>query len=117
MAFAELLLDPPTVTDTGEPRALTPADYGITLRNVCFRHSPAQPWLFDHLTLTIAAGTRVGLVGRSGGGKTSLTRLLLEASRRMDEGGRDANEVTHMDDASSEERKPLANDQTHPPEG
>ena len=34
-------------------------------------------WLFEGLDLVVPAGTKIGLVGRSGGGKTTLTRLLL----------------------------------------
>jgi ATP-binding cassette subfamily B protein len=36
--------------------------------------------LFDRLSLRITPGTKIGLVGRSGGGKTTLTRLLLRFS-------------------------------------
>ena len=41
---------------------------------------PAQPRLFEGFSLRIESGTRVGLVGRSGGGKTTLTHLLLRFS-------------------------------------
>jgi ATP-binding cassette subfamily B protein len=78
--FGELLLDPPTVTDPAEPVAFAPPDYGVTLDQVSFRYEPSQPLLFDRLSLSIPHGTRVGLVGRSGGGKTTLTRLLLRFS-------------------------------------
>ena len=78
--FADLLLDPPVVQDATEPTAFTPRDSGIELRDVRFRYSPSQPLLFDRLSLSVPAGTRIGLVGRSGGGKTSLTRLLLRFS-------------------------------------
>ena len=47
------------------------------MRDISFRHSPAQPLLFDRFSLAVAAGTKLGLVGRSGGGKTTITRLLL----------------------------------------
>jgi ATP-binding cassette subfamily B protein len=47
------------------------------MRDISFRHSPAQRLLFDRFSLTVAAGTKLGLVGRSGGGKTTITRLLL----------------------------------------
>ncbi len=75
--FTELLLDPPAVMDAEPATPFTPADFGVELRDIRFRYSPAQPLLFDGLTLRIAPGTKVGLVGRSGGGKTTITRLLL----------------------------------------
>jgi ATP-binding cassette subfamily B protein len=75
--FTDLLLDPPAVTDLPDPRPFTPRHYGIELRHVRFRYSASQPWLFDGLSLHIEPGSRVGFVGRSGGGKTTLTRLLL----------------------------------------
>ncbi|RPI52602.1 MAG: ABC transporter ATP-binding protein [Acidobacteria bacterium] len=75
--FAELLLDPPSVVDADATEVFSPADFGVELRDVCFRYSPTQPLLFDRLSLTIAPGAKVGLVGRSGGGKTTLTRVLL----------------------------------------
>jgi ATP-binding cassette, subfamily B, bacterial len=78
--FTELLLDPPAVVDAGKTEVFCPADFGVELRDVSFRHSAAQPRLFDGLSLRIAPGAKVGLVGRSGGGKTTLTRLLLRFS-------------------------------------
>jgi ATP-binding cassette subfamily B protein len=75
--FTELLLDPPAVTDAEPVEAFSPRDFSVELRNVTFRYSPAQPVLFDRFSLLVEQGSRVGLVGRSGGGKTTLTRLLL----------------------------------------
>jgi ATP-binding cassette subfamily B protein len=49
----------------------------VTLTDVDFRYSPSQPLLFERFSLDIPAGARIGLVGRSGGGKTTLTRLLM----------------------------------------
>jgi ATP-binding cassette subfamily B protein len=75
--FAELLLDPPEVTDAASPLAFAPSDSGVEFRSIGFRYSASQPLLFEQFSLTIEPGTRLGLVGRSGGGKTTLTRLLL----------------------------------------
>jgi len=75
--FAELLLDAPAVTDVETPLAFAPAHSGVEFRNMSFRYSAAQPLLFERFSLAIEPGTRLGLVGRSGGGKTTLTRLLL----------------------------------------
>src|SRR5688572_13119399 len=78
--FAELLLDPPSVTDAADPHVFAPAHFSVELREVSFRYSPPQPLLFDRLSLAIPPGGKVGLVGRSGGGKTTITRLLLRFS-------------------------------------
>jgi ATP-binding cassette subfamily B protein len=78
--FAELLLDPSSVVDAVATEVFVPVDFGVELRDVRFRHSVSQPLLFDRLSLRIAPGAKIGLVGRSGGGKTTLTRLLLRFS-------------------------------------
>jgi ATP-binding cassette subfamily B protein len=74
--FTELLLDPPTVVDAPEPEALAPRHLGVELRDVTFGYTADRP-LFRQFTLQVAPGEKVGLVGRSGGGKTTITRLLL----------------------------------------
>jgi ATP-binding cassette subfamily B protein len=69
------LLEPHSLRDHPEAEAL--ADHGaqIVFSNVSFRY-PEGPQLFDGFSLNIPAGQRVGLVGRSGGGKSSLFSLL-----------------------------------------
>ncbi|TMR08204.1 ABC transporter ATP-binding protein [Nonomuraea turkmeniaca] len=74
--FTELLLVPATVVDPADPQPLRPADAGVRFERVTFGHAGGPP-LFDDLDLDIPSGTKIGLVGRSGGGKTTLTRLLL----------------------------------------
>ncbi len=74
--FTELLLDPPKVVDHPQAQALGAADAGVRFERVVFAHA-GNPPLFDGLDLDVPAGTKIGLVGRSGGGKTTLTRLLL----------------------------------------
>jgi ATP-binding cassette subfamily B protein len=75
--FTELLLAPPSVVDADDAQAFAPRHLGVEFKDVRFRYAPTQPLLFDGFSLTIAAGAKVGLVGRSGGGKTTVTRLLL----------------------------------------
>jgi ATP-binding cassette subfamily B protein len=99
--FAELLLDPPTVLDPDapEPRPTGPAD--VRLDRVRFTHPGQHAPLFDGLSLHVADGERVGLVGRSGGGKTSIIRLLLRLmdvdGGRILIGGRDVSRLTQAD--------------------
>ena len=75
--FAELLLDPPAVMDAATPEPFAPADSSVELRTVGFRYAGGGPLLFDRLSLRIDPGVKLGVIGRSGGGKTTLTRLLL----------------------------------------
>ena len=78
--FTELMLDKPTVVDPESPEPLRPGGADVRFEQVRFAHAGA-PVLFRGLDLDVPAGTKVGLVGRSGGGKTTLTQLLL---RMMD---------------------------------
>lgn len=55
---------------------LQPLNHGVELRNVSFGYAnEGRPVLRD-VNLKIAAGTMVALVGESGGGKSTLTKLL-----------------------------------------
>ncbi|MCU1648513.1 MAG: putative transporter ATP-binding protein [Nocardia sp.] len=74
--FTELLLQSPTVLDPKEPEALQPKGSDVHFDRVHFTHAGAAP-LFAGLDLQVPSGHKLGLVGRSGGGKTTLTQLLL----------------------------------------
>ena len=74
--FTELLLDEPTVLDPESPEPLRPTTMDVHFERVTFAHAGA-PNLFTGLDLAVPGGTKIGLVGRSGGGKTTITRLLL----------------------------------------
>lgn len=49
----------------------------IELRNVSFRYAPDSPWVLKNISLIIAPGEKVALVGPSGSGKSTLALLLL----------------------------------------
>ncbi|MGB9989261.1 NHLP family bacteriocin export ABC transporter peptidase/permease/ATPase subunit [Pseudoduganella rhizocola] len=48
----------------------------LTLRDVRFAYSPQDKPLFDQLDMQVLAGERIGIVGASGAGKSSLARLI-----------------------------------------
>jgi ATP-binding cassette subfamily B protein len=48
----------------------------ITFQSVRFRYSPGAPYALQDVSFTVPAGTSFGIMGRSGSGKTTVTRLL-----------------------------------------
>ncbi len=98
--FTELLLTPATVTDPGEPEPLRRGPSDVRFEGVGFTHAGGLP-LFTGLDLDVPSGTRIGLVGRSGGGKTTLSRLLLRMTDvqegRILIGGRDISRLRRED--------------------
>ncbi len=48
----------------------------IIFRDVKFKYSPEGPLILDGISLRIAPGSRVGIVGKSGSGKSTITKLI-----------------------------------------
>jgi len=48
----------------------------VQFNDISFRFDPSQPEVLSHVSLDIAAGTFVGVVGQSGSGKSTLMKLL-----------------------------------------
>ncbi len=69
------LLIPHEMRDHPAARPLTPAGISVRFEQVQFAY-PDCPRLFDGLDFRIEAGQKIGLVGPSGGGKTSIFALL-----------------------------------------
>ncbi|MGQ5653159.1 ABC transporter ATP-binding protein [Streptomyces sp. NPDC003631] len=98
--FTELLLTPPTVLDPETPEVLRTRTGDVRFERVTFAHGGGKP-LFEGLDLAVSSGSRIGLVGRSGGGKTTLTRLLLRMTDidagRILVGGQDISRLRQAD--------------------
>jgi ATP-binding cassette, subfamily B, bacterial HlyB/CyaB len=48
----------------------------VSFKDVRFRYSPTGPYALEEVSFTVRAGTMLGIMGRSGSGKTTVTRLL-----------------------------------------
>ena len=76
--MTEILLTRPTITDAPNASTLHVTKGDIELRRVSYAYSDApETDVITDLSLHIPAGQRVGVVGTSGAGKTTLTKLLL----------------------------------------
>jgi ATP-binding cassette subfamily B protein len=77
--MADLLEQPPLIQDKPFSEEAKIKKGEINFQNVGFQYADAglSDNLFDNLNLSIKAGEKIGLVGPSGGGKTTVTRLLL----------------------------------------
>jgi len=67
----------PAIKNSPDAVELGPVAGGIRFEDVFFRYSAKVPPAVDGLTLDIAAGERVAVVGRTGAGKSTLMKLLL----------------------------------------
>lgn len=70
----------PAVLDPAKPQKVTITSGSIAFKDVLFTHKGSNDALFNALNLTINDGEKIGLVGHSGSGKTTFTRLLLRFS-------------------------------------
>ncbi|HEX2220836.1 MAG TPA: peptidase domain-containing ABC transporter [Gemmatimonadales bacterium] len=75
--LADIALTPP---EPGHDRPLAytrPIAGRIELRDVCFRYAETEPFVLENLSLTIEPGQFVTIAGPSGGGKTTLAKIML----------------------------------------
>jgi len=77
--MAEIMLQDVEIKDTRGAKPLKVKDGKLELKNVAFNYEDNEDSqdVFAGLSLEIKPGEKIGLVGPSGGGKSTLTRLLL----------------------------------------
>ncbi|KAF8963040.1 hypothetical protein BDZ97DRAFT_1758980 [Flammula alnicola] len=67
----------PKPTESGKPPAAWPTSGELRVENLSARYSQTGPTVLHDLSFHIKSGERVGIVGRTGSGKSSLTLALL----------------------------------------
>ena len=102
MGAAELVLDvleaQPTVSELPVPVAASPIAHTIEFEHVTFKYRNQDRLALDDVSFSVREGEKVGIVGRSGAGKTTITTLLFrfldpqQGTIRV--GGRDIRELS-----------------------
>jgi ATP-binding cassette subfamily B protein len=78
--MVKILQVQPAIADPASPEESRIHSGRIEFGNITFTHPGKKKPLFKNFDLTIKPGEKIGLVGHSGSGKTSLTSLLLRFS-------------------------------------
>ncbi len=96
--ISELLDAPKNVEDRPGAEELTEVRGDIEFRNLSFRYPDGEFDALENISFTIRAGENVGLVGKTGCGKTTLVDLILRTYNVPDGtvfiDGRDVNDLT-----------------------
>ena len=74
--LADIALTEPEPQEIAAPRAIARMPAWIELRDVTFRYGENEPLVLDGVTLRVEAGDSVAIIGPSGGGKTTLLKLM-----------------------------------------
>jgi ABC-type multidrug transport system fused ATPase/permease subunit len=74
--LVKLMGEKPTIADSGNEPVEAPGCLGIRISNVRFAYPLRKTPVLSGLNLEIAPGTVLGIVGRSGAGKTTIQNLL-----------------------------------------
>jgi ATP-binding cassette, subfamily B, bacterial HlyB/CyaB len=72
--IATVMNVPPEVAQTNGLKL--PVKGEITFSDLRFRYTPTSSYALDGVSFTVPRGTMLGIMGRSGSGKTTVTRLL-----------------------------------------
>ncbi|KDR82378.1 hypothetical protein GALMADRAFT_56800 [Galerina marginata CBS 339.88] len=67
----------PKSSESGKPPAAWPSSGDLLVQNLSARYSEAGPQVLHGISFHIKSGQRIGIVGRTGSGKSSLTLALL----------------------------------------
>ncbi|EJD44567.1 ATP-dependent bile acid permease [Auricularia subglabra TFB-10046 SS5] len=91
VAYVELEPEPPESQPTDPPAEEWPTSGAIKFDKVCLRYRPHLPLALDNISFEVKPGERVGIVGRTGAGKSTILGTLfrtgpLESGRILVDG-------------------------------
>lgn len=73
------LLDQPFLEekDSSSISAEIQFNHAIHLRGISFRYSPQTPWVFSKIGISLLKGARIGFIGTTGSGKSTLVDIIM----------------------------------------
>ncbi|XP_020574947.1 ABC transporter C family member 8-like [Phalaenopsis equestris] len=74
--FMHIPPEPPAVIEESRPPPSWPLEGRIDIQNLKIRYKPSAPFVLKGITCTFSAGNKIGVVGRTGSGKTTLISAL-----------------------------------------
>lgn len=72
-----LLAQRSDIVELEDAKAVNLIDAGITIRNLSFAYDQADSAVLKDINLSVKPGSTLGIIGRTGSGKTTLMKLLL----------------------------------------
>ncbi|WWC65416.1 uncharacterized protein I303_108034 [Kwoniella dejecticola CBS 10117] len=75
--YTTLPLEPAPHLPQDPPESSWPTQGEMKFRNLSLRYSEAGPWVLKKLNFNIGAGEKVGVIGRTGAGKSSLVGAIM----------------------------------------
>ncbi|KAK8935796.1 ABC transporter C family member 8 [Platanthera zijinensis] len=70
--FMHIAPEPPAVIDGSRPPASWPQEGRVDFENLKIKYRPGSPFVLKGISCTFWAGNKIGVVGRTGSGKTTL---------------------------------------------
>ncbi|TXG67672.1 hypothetical protein EZV62_008947 [Acer yangbiense] len=76
LQYTSIPSEPPLVIEENRPDRCWPSHGEVDIRDLQVRYAPQMPLVLQGLTCTFAGGTKTGIVGRTGSGKSTLIQTL-----------------------------------------
>ncbi|KAK9091882.1 hypothetical protein Syun_026793 [Stephania yunnanensis] len=76
LQYSSIPSEPPLVIEENRPKHDWPSDGEVDIQNLQVRYAPHMPLVLRGLTCTFPGGTKTGIVGRTGSGKSTLIQTL-----------------------------------------